>query len=218
MPEHNFVDTTVQLYFTEETRAKFKQIKETRRRGPPAETIDWNRIWERLELAAQLRDQGIRSVLEGCNRTPREVLDRLRKLREKIDDLLQELEDPRLIDWSFYIEDQTRWLIRGESPRLRHPVIKTLATYRDEKLAPEIEQLDEFTQGRRTRAQTVQDCDDLFLATLIEIGHELFGPEIGDEKSPLLEFVSLAAEPVMGSSTPERGALRSRARRQAGQL
>jgi hypothetical protein len=196
-------------YFAEDIRAQLKQTKESRRRGIPAGTIDWNSICGKLEYAARLRDQGV-ELLVGCDLHPREVLDELVKCRKAVDRLLRNIQKPQLLAWHIISEDRVS--IRSNSPKEFHLLVENLVWYRDE-LAADIEHLQELTRGRRTRTSTLPDCDRQFLKMVLDIGHELFGPEIGDEDGPFIKFISLAAKPVLGQSTPPLGTLRTIARR-----
>ncbi len=210
MSEHNIVDAAARpLYFTEETRAKLKRIKASSRRGCPAESIDWNSIWQILEREAQMRDQNVEQLV-GWDLRPRDLLHELASILKKVDDLLEHIQDSRPLDWHFIGKDQIS--IRSKSPRAYRHLREELLAFRSELIA-DIEHLKELTQGRRTRARTLADCNHLFLAALLEIGHQLFGPGIGDEQSPLIKFVSLAAKPVLGKATPRRATLRTIARR-----
>ena len=201
--------TTGQMYLDEDTRARLRNISSRRRR--PASSIDWNSIWEKLELAAWLRDESVQQ-LETRDLTPRETLDMLTKCLKAADYLLRHFQNRQHLNWSFISEDRTSMMIRSGSPRGVRFLVEPLSVYRDE-LVSDIQNLREFTRGRRTRAQMVADCDHLFLATLFDIGHELFGTQIGGEEGPLIEFVSLAAQPVLGQSTPTLEGLRTFARR-----
>jgi hypothetical protein len=200
-------------YFSDNIRSQLRKIKETSRRGPPVN--DWDRVWEDLELAAQAYHQGVKFLSDRDRDlpplTPREALDALRKHRKTVDSLIRQLQDPRLWEWAF-IGENGYWA-RGETPLSRFPssLVRDLVAHCGEA-SREIGQLKQFTQ-RPARSMTARDYMDLFLQTLFEIAHGLFGPEIGAEDGPLLRFVSQVAQAVLGELTPPPKTLRTIDRR-----
>jgi hypothetical protein len=212
------------LYFDEVIRNQLSQIKERSRRGPPVS--EWRPIWEKLELAAWVYDQGMKS-LDDRDRglaplTPREALNALIEHRKTIDTLLQQLENPRLWNWSFVSEDgflaKNQTLKPRIDPYVRRQICATpsliqgLAVLRDEVMQ-DIKQLEQFTQRRRAQAMTADDHRHTFLSMLLDIAHELFGAEVGTAKGPLIRFVSQAAQVVLKENSPLPEALRTIARR-----
>jgi hypothetical protein len=207
----------VALYFNDDARSQLRVIKEASRRGPPIN--DWRRVFDELELSAWVYDQGIKSL---CDRdrdltplAPREVLDALIEHRKAIDQLLRELQDPRLWNW-FFVSGDWLWA-KGESPLKHLPpsLVESLAAHRDQ-VANEIGQLKQFIQERRTQAVTADDYKHMFLTMVIDIAHEIFGPEVGGEEGPLIQFVARASQEVLEGSTPPPETLRTIARRHQG--
>ena len=204
------------LYFNGDARSQLRRIKEASRRGPPVQ--DWRRIFDGLELAAWTYDQGIKSLSyrdQGSTPlAPREVLDALVEHRRIIDHLLRELQDPRLWNW-FFVSNNWIWAKGEKLKHLPASLAESLAAHRDQ-VTDDIGHLKQFTQGRHPHAVTADDYKSTFLAMVIDIAHKIFGPEVGGEEGPLIQFIARAAQEILGESTPPPETLRTTARRHQG--
>jgi hypothetical protein len=201
-------------HFSAEDLAAIERMTAAQQGGPPVDNIDWPGIKEELEIAAGQYDR-CRISFSARNRlTPKQTLNRLKKLDQKIADVLHELEDSGLIDWCF-LGDHAG--IFRASLRRGNSLIRTIKQYRVSELQADIKQLEDFMHGRRIRTQSLQDCEQLFFALLLHTGQKLFGPEIGDEGGPLINFIRFVAGKVL-KTVPEPATLRSRLRRLEGRL
>jgi hypothetical protein len=60
----------------------------------------------------------------------------------------------------------------------------------------------------------VNEHEAWLVGVILDVGHRLFGPEVGHENGPLVTFLRLALEPALGRATPSATALRTIARRE----
>jgi hypothetical protein len=91
-------------------------------------------------------------------------------------------------------------------------LIEQLADVRA-KVTADAEGLQELAAEQKIRAYRKDDCIAELKGRLLEIGQNLFGPQVGGNDGPLITFLQLALQPILGDATPDADALRAFARR-----
>jgi hypothetical protein len=122
-----------------------------------------------------------------------------------IDTLIRKLKNPALWNWNFISDSTDPWCrsIKRESPKLRGNLIEQLTGARD-KAAADAATLQEFATGQKIRAYRKDDCVTELKEALLEIGQGLLGQSVGGSDGPLLTFLRLALEPILGATVSAR--------------
>ena len=71
------------------------------------------------------------------------------------------------------------------------------------KVTGDAEDLRKFAAGQKLRGFRAPDCVAELKEGLLEIGQNLFGPRVGRNDGPLITFLLLALQPVLGDATPD---------------
>ena len=199
--------------YNEEVRAKLKQhIEQAVRRRGTCREIDWDGLWHKLESAARAYAWNAELVSNEAY-SPGDTIKGLMECAELITALLRKLNNRALFNWNFISNSTEPWSrsIKGETLRFGY-LIEPLTELRA-KAAVDAEGLQKFAVGQKLRAYRQDDCVAEFKEGLLEIGQDLFGPQVGRNDGPLITFLQLALQPVLGDATPDPDALRTFARR-----
>jgi hypothetical protein len=206
---------TPPYYYSEETCAVLRAHieKVAARRKVPC-NVDWSALWDELERIA-----GALEPLPGERLNFNDTIRALTKCQKAADVLLQQLNNPALTNWDFDSVTSNsvtgnrlmKRLIKIESPRRLRPLIENLVPFRDE-LEADIAELQKFAKKQKMHAL---DREARLLDEVLDIGHELFGQQVGGSDGPLIKFVQLALRPVLGDATPSANALRISALRRS---
>jgi hypothetical protein len=176
--------------------------------------VDWSALWDELERIA-----GALEPLPGERLNFNDTIRALTKCQKAADVLLQQLNNPALTNWDFDSVTSNsvtgnrlmKRIIKIESPRRLRPLIENLVPFRDE-LEADIAELQKFAKKQKMHAL---DREARLLDEVLDIGHELFGQQVGGSDGPLIKFVQLALRPVLGDATPSANALRISALRRS---
>jgi hypothetical protein len=167
----------------------------------------------KLESAAALYAQCIADVPPQGRPTAAEIRDALVKHAAAIKQVLEFETDPALCGYEYASADG-RSIIKGTLPS--EQALGWLRTRQSELMA-EIADLQEIMDGGRgwMHAAGADDCKGLLIGLVQDIGHQLFGPQVGHLEGALVTFMRRALEPILGPDTPSPESLRTTARRNA---
>ena len=132
---------------------------------------------------------------------------------ELINALLRKLNNPALFNWNLSRTLTDPWCRSIKCETLKFGDLIEQLTDLRAKVAVDAEGLRKFAVGQKLRAYRQDDCVAEFKEGLLEIGQNLFGPQVGRNDGPLITFLQLALQPVLGDATPDADALRTFARR-----
>jgi hypothetical protein len=197
------------VYHDESSRAEIKRHLErviARREDCP--NLNWDRLWNDLELAAEVYNGSLRS-LSSASSSISQTIAGFRDCLKLIEILELKLKAPALSNWDFIFDSNGQFsrLSKREPPKLSYVFALR------ERIMTEATKLREFTAGRNIRVYNKEDCVAEFKARIIEIGQQLLGPAVGRSDGPLITFVHLGLMPVLGDATPDNDALRAFAQR-----
>ena len=201
--------------YSEEARVELRRHIErvAAQRRVTCNGVDFDALWEALEGAAIAYDLSIEEV--AATLSARETLGELVKYRSMIEDLLQNcLQRRELFEWDFISTTGSRF---GKSERLSlGPTIEGLSSVRDRFTADiaDLTRYVEEAEGQKTYAVDKADYRVPVQAIVLDIGRQIFGPAVGNTKGPLITFMRLALEPILGEDTPTPGALQKFAQRE----
>lgn len=202
---------TPRCYYDEEARAKLrKHIERVGQQREVARDVDWDvELWQTLEASAALYERWAADPKV----TARNALNALTRCAVAIDKLRGCLMDPALLNWSAVSSSGLSF--QAESPELRELLVEELAELQNE-YETDARELRVVLSGAGAKKKTSATHPEAWLVRVIlDIGHQLFGPQVvGYEEGPLIKFLQLALEPVLGSATPSAEALRTIARRE----
>jgi hypothetical protein len=212
-PPHYILVADAQRY-SDEARAKLKHhIERVDRRLRVTRDVDWNALWENLEIAAQMYARGVAPPQDIPKTTARKTLDTLDECATAIRTLRKCLTSPELCgSWDFSSSDGLRRAIKVEAPPPEH-LIRELSELQD-TVEADVRELQEVVGGAKMHAFGADDCRANLIGQVLAAGHQLLGlKKVGHENGPLVTFLRLALEPVLGRATPSTTALRTFARR-----
>jgi hypothetical protein len=213
LPRYTLVDDTQR--YSEEARAKLKRHIERvdRRRGNTRDVDFWKLLWAHLEIAAEIYARGVAPPQGIPKTTARKTLDTLDKCATAIRTLRKCLTSPELCgSWDFSSSDGLRRAIKAEAPPPQD-LIQELSKLQD-TVEVDVRELQEVVGGAKMHTFDADDCQTNLIGQVLAVGHQLLGLEkVGHEKGPLVTFLRLALEPVLGRATPSETALRTFARR-----
>jgi hypothetical protein len=194
--------TTCRTYFGEEARARLRaHIERVYHRRKGTRDVDWDELWQVLESAAKLYERWAADPEAG----PRKTLEALAGCVATLDKLRGQLTDPSLLNWS--VVSAAGWSFKAESPE--QSLAQKLAEQRN-RFEADIEELQILVRGTREKKAPAKTW---LVRTLAGVGHWLFGAGVvGREDGPLVTFLQLALEPVLGNATPPAATLRTIAR------
>jgi hypothetical protein len=143
----------------------------------------------------------------------RDTIKGLAECSKLIDLLIRKLKTPALWNWNFVSDSTDPWCrsIKSESPRFLGNLIEQLNAARDKATADAAE-LRAFAAGKKIRTYREDDCLIELKERILEIGQDYVGRQIGSSDGPLITFLGLALEPILGAATPNGEALRAFAR------
>jgi hypothetical protein len=124
------------------------------------------------------------------------------------------LTDPALLNWDVASSDGLRGAVKAESPKRLQHLARELAELQNELETDARELQGVFDGAKKTYAANVNDHEAWLVGVILDVGHRLFGPQVGHENGPLVTFLRLALEPVLGKATPSAATLRTLARRE----
>jgi hypothetical protein len=206
-------EDTPRCRYNEEARVKLKRHIEqaAARRGIRCE-IDWGALWGALEEAAKIYTWSAESrSSKACS--PGDTIAGLIECAELINALLRKLNNHALFNWNFISDSMDPWCRSIKCETLKFgDLIEQLTDVRA-KVTVDAEGLRRFAAGQKLRAYREDDCIAELKGRLQEIGQNLFGPQVGRNDGPLITFLQLALQPVLGDATPDADALRTFARR-----
>jgi hypothetical protein len=181
---------TPHAYYSEAARAEIRRhLEQVFTRQRRICDIEW--IWDELEITARAYARA-RSQLESSP-SPREMIAVLDGICASIDGLLHKFSALR--DPSFVSDAGALLIDAGLGSRAKVPL--TALRKEVEAAATELREL-----GRAHAYGTRSDCEADLKRALFEIGQKLFGPKIS-RTGPLVKFVRLALQPVLGDETPD---------------
>jgi hypothetical protein len=130
-----------------ETRASLEEIKTRSKRGPAVSQMEWEDIFDRLELAAWFHKAAMKERAEIDPQPPAQQLDFLKEQRRRAVRLARVLEDPRFMNFSFV--RGSAFIAVGEAPRMYATLLKELNDFA-ERLKKQIDDLRRFLTPLRT--------------------------------------------------------------------
>ena len=206
-------ENTPRCCYNEEVRAKLKQhIEQAVTRRGTCREIDWDELWNKLESAARAYTWSA-ELLSNKAYSPGDTIKGLIECAELINALLRKLNNPALFNWNFISDSTDPWSRSIKCETLKFGDLIEQLTDLRAKVAVDAEGLRKFAVGQKLRAYRQDDCVAEFKEGLLEIGQNLFGPQVGRNDGPLITFLQLALQPVLGDATPDADALRTFARR-----
>jgi hypothetical protein len=206
-------ENTPRCRYNEEARVKLKRHIEqvVARRGIHCE-IDWGTLWGAIEEAARIYTWNEESPSsKACS--PADTIAGLVECAELINALLRKLNNHELFNWNFISDSTDPWCRSIKRETLKFDdLIEQLADVRA-KVTADAKGLQELAAEQKIRAYRKDDCIAELKGRLLEIGQNLFGPQVGGSDGPLITFLQLALRPILGEATPDADALRAFARR-----
>lgn len=202
-------ENTPRCRYDEEARVKLKRHIEqaVARRGIRCE-IDWGA----LEEAARIYTWNAESrSSKACS--PADTIAGLIECAELINALLRKLNNHELFNWNFISDSTDPWCRSIKRETLKFDDLIEQLTDVRAKVTADAKGLREFAAGQKIRAYREDDCIAELKGRLLEIGQNLFGPQVGRSDGPLITFLQLALQPILGDATPDADALRIFARR-----
>ena len=210
-------EDTPQCRYNEEARAKLKgHIERAAARRRDRYEVNWDELWNKLELAARVYYWSM-ELLSIEVYSPMDTIEGLAECSKLIDKLIRKLKTPALWNWNFVSDAADPWCrsIKSELPKLLGDLIEQL-TAAGNKATADATALQEFTAGQKIRVYRKNDCVTELKEALLEIGQGLLGQSVGGSDGPLLTFLKLALDPILGAATPDGEALRTFARKRRG--
>jgi hypothetical protein len=203
--EHNtLLSSSPPRRYDEAARAALKRhIERADLQRGVSRDVDWAELWVALEATAELHERWAADPKVAARKT----LDKLTKCATAINKLRGYLTDPELLSWG--AASMAGWSFKAESPERLEHLARGLAELQNE-LETDARELRNILSGaRKTYAL---DPEVWLVGMVLNIGHRLF-PQVGHEDGPLITFLRLALEPVLGGAAPPATTLRSVARR-----
>ena len=196
--------------FSDDDRVKIKAHVEgvmARRKAPCS--VDFDELWNALELAAMAYDDAAGGGAGAC-----ETRAELMKYRSIIDDLVKNcLQKPELFKFDFVSATG----IFSKSERKPPPSLINELTAERDKFDEVIADLKKFIDdGGKIHSVSKDDYRINVQGLILELGRNLFGSSVGNEKGPLVTFLELALRPILGQETPTPQALKKFAQREWG--
>jgi hypothetical protein len=207
-------EDTPRCRYDEGVRAELKRyIEQVIARQGDRRGVDWNPLWNELERVASAYDWSV-GLLSIKPHSPKDTIAGLFECEKLINALLRKLNTPALFNWNFISDssDPSCRSIKRESPKKFRNLIEGLTAAR-EKLRGDAAELQKFAAGHRLRAYAKDDCVAEFKTGVLVIAQGLFGEQVGRSDGPVITFLQLALQPVLGDATPNADALRAFARR-----
>jgi hypothetical protein len=204
---------TPQCRYNEEARAKLKgHIERAAARRRDRYEVNWDELWNKIELAARAYYWSMESPSIKAY-SPRDTIKGLAGCGKLIDALIRKLKTPALWNWNFVSDSTDPWCrsIKSESPKSLGGLIEQLTAARDKATADAAE-LRTFAAGQKIRAYRQDDCLIELKGRILGIGQDYLGRQVGSSDGPLITFLGLALEPILGAATPDGEALRAFAR------
>ena len=199
--------------YDEAARAALKRhVERVYQQRGVSRDVDWDALWGDLESAAETYKMW--TVQPQNSSVPaRNNLDKLTRCATTINKLRDCLRDPALLHWDVVSSDGSRRAIKAESPERLEHLTRELAELQN-KLETDARELQVVLNGAKLHAVDVNDYNAWLEGMILDIGHRLFGPQVGRADGPLVTFLQLALTPVLGEATPPRETLRTNARRE----
>ena len=186
--------------------------KEAERRKGNTDAVDFATLWKALEYRAGMYKRALdRAGTPSATLT--ETLTRTESCIAAINVLVEPntgLLNPELQAWDFI--SGSGMACKDELPAASARLVRELELVRAE-LAEDAKTLHKIAAGKEAHAFGPDDHRRLLIKNMQVIGHNLFGPEIGGEDGPLMTFLRLTLQPVLGDATPNRATMRTIARR-----
>jgi hypothetical protein len=202
-------------HYSEEDRVALKGHIErvAAQRGVTCDAVDFEALWEALETAATVYDQCVAQPAEEPKATASDTLKMLTGCAATIRTLRSYLTNPALLNWDFVSSDGLRRTTKSEAPRQR--LLEELAKLQNEKEA-DARELQEALGSAKAHAGDASDSRAMLMGLVLDVGRQIFGPNVGRADGPLVTFLRLSLEPVLGEDTPSAETLRTFARRGGG--
>jgi hypothetical protein len=202
------------LHYDDAARAALKcHVERVDKQRGVSRDIDWDALWGDLESAAETHKMWTMQPQNSPRVPGRENLNKLTSCATTINKLLGYLRDPALLNWDVVSPDGSRRAIKAESPERLEHLTRELAELHNQ-LETEAQRLQVVLSGARLHAVDVNDYNAWLVGLILDIGHRLFGPQVGRADGPLVTFLQFALTPVLGEATPPREALRTISRRE----
>ena len=200
--------------YDEAARAALKRhVERVDQQRGVSRDVDWDALWGDLESAAETYKMWTVQPQNSPKVPARNNLDKLTRCATTINKLRDYLRDPALLNWDVVSSDGSRRAIKAETPERLEHLTRELAELQN-KLETDARELQVVLNGAKLHAADVNDSNAWLEGVILDIGHRLFGPQVGRADGPLVTFLQLALTPVLGEATPPRETLRTIARRE----
>jgi hypothetical protein len=172
-------EDTPRCRYNEEARVKLKRHIEqaAARRGIRCE-IDWGALWGALEEAAKIYTWSAESrSSKACS--PGDTIAGLIEFAELINAMLRKLNNHALFNWNFISDSTDPWCRSIKCETLKFDDLIVQLTDVRAKVTADAKDLREFAAAQKIRAYREDDCVAELKEGLLEIGQNLFGPQVG---------------------------------------